>query len=248
MPRLLVFQHVAHEILGTLDPLLRDSGFRIKYVNFERHPDMVPSLNGYDGLIVLGGPMNVDEVDKYPYLDTEVRLIRKALEADMPMLGICLGSQLTAKALGAKVGKNPEKEIGWYDVSPTKEGQKDPLISHFSKKENLFQWHGDTFDLPPGAVLLASSKLCKNQAFRHGDKVYGFQFHLEVDEPMIERWLRIPANKKEIAETGGKIDPDRIRKETYGSIGNLKSLSDKTFSGFINLFGFTKKRQSLPSR
>jgi len=248
MPRLLVFQHVAHEILGTLDPLLRDSGFRIKYVNFERHSDMVPGLNGYDGLIVLGGPMNVDEVDKYPYLDTEVRLIRKALEAEMPMLGICLGSQLIAKALGAKVRKNPEKEIGWYDVSPTKEGHKDPLICNFSKKENLFQWHGDSFDLPSGAVLLASSKLCKNQAFRYGDNVYGFQFHLEVDEPMIERWLRIPANKKEIEETGGKIDPDRIRNETHGSIENLKSLSDKTFSGFINLFGYTKKRKSLPSR
>ena len=190
----------------------------------------------------------MDEVDKYPYLDTEVRLIHKALEAGLPMLGICLGSQLIAKALGAKVRKNPEKEIGWYFVSPTGKGRDDPLVSHFSRKEKIFQWHGDTFDLPDGAVLLASSKLCKNQAFRYGNNVYGFQFHLEVDEPMIERWLRIPANKKEIEELGGKIDPDQIRKETHGSIKRLTALSDKTFSGFINLFGFTKKRKSLPSR
>lgn len=248
MPKLLVFQHVAHEILGTLDPLLRGSGFRIKYVNFQRHPDIVPNLNGYDGLIVLGGPMNVDEVDGYPHLETEVNLIREAVELGMPILGICLGSQLIAKALGAKVKKNREKEIGWYDVAPTKAGKDDPLVSHFAGTEKIFQWHGDIFEIPRGALLLASSKLCKNQAFRFGENVYGFQFHLEVDEPMVERWLRIPQNKKEIEETNGKIDPDKIREDTHAHIGRLKDLSDSTFGGFINLFGFSKKRKTLPSR
>ena len=248
MPKLLVFQHVAHEILGTLDPLLRDSGFRIKYVNFERHPDFEPSLNGYDGLIVLGGPMNVDETGDYPHLKTEVEVIRKAIGEGMPILGICLGSQLIAKALGAKVRKNSEKEIGWYEVSPTAEGKADPLVSHFSEVEKIFHWHGDTFDLPEGAELLASSELCKNQAFRYGDTVYGFQFHLEVDEPMVERWLRIPQNRDEIERTNGKIDPDKIRLDTPEYIERLKDLSDSTFGGFISLFGFTKKRKTLPSR
>ena len=248
MPKLLVFQHVAHEILGTLDPLLRDSGFRIKYVNFERHPDFEPGLEGYDGLIVLGGPMNVDEVDKHPNLEREVNSISQAIESGMPVLGICLGSQLIAKALGARVYKNMEKEIGWYDLSPTDEGRRDPLLSHFSGTEKIFQWHGDTFDVPEGAVLLASSPLCMNQAFRYGDNVYGLQFHLEVDEPMVERWLRIPANRKEIEELNGKIDPAGIRKETHEYISRLKELSDKAFSEFIGFFGFNKKRTSLPSR
>ena len=107
MPKILVFQHVAHEILGTLDPLLRDAGFRIKYANFERHPDAEPSLEGYDGLIVLGGPMNVDEVGDYPFLETEVGLIREAMYREFPVLGICLGSQLLATALCDVVKKNP---------------------------------------------------------------------------------------------------------------------------------------------
>ena len=248
MPRILVFQHVAHEILGTLDPLLRGAGFRIKYVNFERHPDARPSLEGYDGLIVLGGPMNVDQIEDYPFLETEVGLIREAMGREFPVLGVCLGSQLLAKALGAEVKKNPEKEIGWYDVTPTKEGDRDPLLSTFSGTEKIFQWHGDTFELPGGAVLLASSPLCKNQAFRVGDHIYGFQFHMEVDEPMIERWLNVPANKEEIEALGGKIDPEVIRKDTHEYIGRLKELSDSAFGRFLNLFGFNKMRRTLPSR
>lgn len=248
MAKILVFQHVAYEILGTLDPLLRNAGFRIKYVNFERYPDAEPSLEGYEGLIVLGGPMNVDEASDYPFLETEVRLIKDAMERGFPILGICLGSQLLAKALGAKVKKNPEKEIGWYDLSPTEDGTSDPLLSTFSGVEKIFQWHGDTFELPEGAVLLASSPLCSNQAFRLGENIYGFQFHLEVDEPMIERWLNVPANKKEIDALNGKIDPGVILEQTPQHIERLKELSDKTFSGFLSLFGYNKKRHTLPSR
>lgn len=248
MPRLLVFQHVAYEILGTLDPLLRDAGFRIKYVNFERHPDAEPNLDSYDGLIVLGGPMNVDEVQDYPNLVTEVNLIKLAIDNEMPILGVCLGSQLLAKALGAKVTKNSEKEIGWYDVSSTSEGQEDPLISNFTQTEKIFQWHGDTFDLPKGAKLLASSPLCKNQAFKYGDNVYGFQFHLEVDKPMIERWLRVPGHKKEIEELDGKIDPEQIKSDTPEYISRLNDLSNSVFGNFLELFGYNKKRKTLPSR
>ncbi|MCE7904046.1 MAG: type 1 glutamine amidotransferase [Gammaproteobacteria bacterium PRO9] len=160
MPRLLVFQHVPHEILGTLDPLLKDAGFRIRYVNFGRDPGAVPDLDGYDGLIVLGGPMNCDEVTRYRHLATEVGAIRTAVGDGKPVLGICLGAQLLARALGAPVTRNPRKEIGWYDLMPTDEGRQDPLFRHFDEVEKVFQWHGDTFAIPPGAMHLAHSEAC----------------------------------------------------------------------------------------
>lgn len=248
MPKLLVFQHVPHEILGTLDPMLRGAGFRIRYVNFGRSNYKIPRLRNYDGLVVLGGPMNVDETDEYPYLVPEIESIREFIDMDVPVLGICLGSQLIAKALGARVNKNPEKEIGWYEVFTTEEGRKDCLVGAFDAVEKVFQWHGDTFEIPPGAVHLATSPACANQAFRYGDKVYGFQFHLEVDAPMIERWLVAPVNKKEIEELDGRINPDVIRFETPKYIDALSDLSRRTFGGFIDLLGGTsEKKAHMPS-
>jgi GMP synthase (glutamine-hydrolysing) len=248
MSKILVFQHVAYEVLGTLDPLLRGSGIRIKYVNFGRFPDSQPNLDGYRGLIILGGPMNVDQVDKYKHLVTEINLIQQAIDRGLPVLGICLGAQLIAKALGSEVRKNREVEIGWYDVSPTADGKKDPLIGHFKEVESIFQWHGDTFDIPHGSVHLARSPLCSNQAFRYNGNVYGFQFHLEVDQKMIERWLRVPDHKVEIEKTNGKIDPQNITDESILRIGRLEKLSDIVFGEFIKSFGNKQRRHRLPSR
>ncbi|MDA2918767.1 gamma-glutamyl-gamma-aminobutyrate hydrolase family protein [Desulfobacterota bacterium AH_259_B03_O07] len=248
MSKILVFQHVPYEILGTLDPLLRRSGFRIKFVNFGRNPEAKPSLEGYRGLVVLGGPMNVDQTDQYKHVITEINLIQEAIDQGLPVLGICLGAQLIAKALGAKVSRNNEVEIGWYEVSPTENGLKDPLLSNFQKAEKIFQWHGDSFAIPDGAVHLAQSACCLNQAFRYRNNVYAFQFHLEVDQHMIERWLLVPQNKKEIEKTNGLIDPEGIRKETLIYIDRLKQLSDLVFSEFIKRFGVTERRHPLPSR
>ncbi len=248
MRKLLVCQHVPHEILGTLNPLLKNAGFRIRYVNFGRHPDAGPSLEGYHGLVVLGGPMSVNEVDRHPHLTTEMKLIEQAIKKELPVLGICLGAQLIARTLGATVKKNHETEIGWYDVSVTRAGNKDSLLGQFRETEKIFQWHGDTFDIPRGAVHLATSPICPNQAFRLQSNVYGLQFHLEVDEAMIERWLRVPVNEKEIQSLGGKIDPQKIRSETRRYIERLHQLSDLAFGEFINLFGLEKNRIRLPSR
>jgi GMP synthase (glutamine-hydrolysing) len=248
MPKLLVCQHVAFEILGTLNPLLKDAGFRIRYVNFGRHPHARPRLDGYQGLIVLGGPMNVDEVEAHPHLDTEVELIREAIDAELPVLGICLGAQLIAKALGAAVRRNGEKEIGWHPVSPTEEGRADPLFRHFRPTEPIFQWHGDTFDIPEGAVHLAASPSCTNQAFRYRRNVYGFQFHLEVDTPLIERWLRVPAFRHEVESLDGKTDTDRIRHDTARYIEASAELAERTFLEFVRLFGERRRLRALPSR
>lgn len=248
MAKILICQHVGYEILGTLNPLFKEAGFRLRYVNFGRFPDQRPEVDGYDGLVLLGGPMNVDQEDRFPHLSHEMRMIEAAMQRALPVLGICLGSQLIARTLGAQVGRNQIREIGWHPVTLTESGRKDPVMAHFKDEESLFHWHGDTFELPKDAVHLASSRDCRHQAFRYGDRVYGFQFHLEVDEPMIERWLVVPQHQGELEEIRHRTCPDRIRDETPGRIDRLKELSEKTFGEFIKLFGERKKYLRLPSR
>jgi GMP synthase (glutamine-hydrolysing) len=193
--------------------------------------------------------MNCDETDRYPHLATEVEVIGEAIAAGLPVLGICLGGQLIARALGAEVGRSPQKEIGWHDLSPTEEGRDDPLLSHLGETEKIFQWHGDSFAIPEGAVHLASSPGCQNQAFRHGDRTYALQFHLEVDHPMIERWLRVPENVDEIGRMNGATSVERIRAETALHIETTVGLAGRVFSNFVRLFGIEGRRpRPLPSR
>jgi GMP synthase (glutamine-hydrolysing) len=236
MSRVLVLQHVTHETVAALAAPLRKRGFHIRCVNFNRTPEARPSLDGYAGLVVLGGPMNVDQIDEYPHLALETEVIREAIRRRLPVLGICLGAQLIAKSLGAKVYPGKEKEIGWYDLSVTRAAQADPLFAHLHATERVFQWHGDTFGIPAGAVRLASSRLFPNQAFRYRDNVYALQFHLEVDEPLIQRWLRVPINRREIAGLHGRIDLDVIRSDTRLHIDRLRVLGERMFGKFGELF------------
>lgn len=232
----MVFQHVAHELLGTLNPMLKAAGFRIRYVNFGRHPDMVPSLEGYNGLVILGGPMGVYEADQFTHIKTELKLIEQALKMDIPVLGICLGSQMLAHVLGSQVRKADEMELGWHNVHLNESGKSDPLFGSWAKSEQIFQLHQDTFEPPKGAQHLAWSDLCAGQAFRYGNKVYGFQFHLEVDKAMIHRWLTIPANKKFLSESGGKFSGEKVIQETERQIDRSLKLSQETFAKFIEIF------------
>ncbi len=227
--KVLVFQHVAREILGTLNPLLKEHRFRVRYINFERHPDIKPSIEKYGGLIVLGGQMGVYEADKYTHIKVEMELIEQALKKNIPILGICLGAQILAHVLGAEVRKHTEKETGWCAVHLTADGVSDPLMNHFGQAETVFQMHGDTFDIPKSAVHLAKSKVCPSQAFRYGEKVYGLQFHLEVDEPMIHRWLKHP-------DDSAGISPGPILAATDKYMGRAQELSHNFFSKFIDLF------------
>jgi GMP synthase (glutamine-hydrolysing) len=247
-PKILVFQHVPFEPLGTLDPLLKESGFRIRYVNFGREPESRPALEKYEALIVLGGPMNSDQIDSYPNLITEVEIIREALQQDMSILGICLGAQLLAKAVGGSVSRNPSREIGWYDVELTECGARDPVLAGFTRRQRVFQWHEDGIALPPEAEHLASSPASEVQAFRYGKHAYGFQFHLEASEPLIERWLSVPDHQGVLDEEQGHISAAAIREQTPASIGPLQELSRKTFSRWIDQFQIRPRQHRLPSR
>ena len=133
--------------------------------------------------------MNVYEEDRYPFLKDEDLFIKEAIQRGKSVLGICLGAQLMAKALGAKVFKAPGKEVGWYDVSLTRIGLRDPLFSDLPKTFPVFQWHEDTFEIPRAGRLIATSSPISHQAFRYGENAYGLQFHLEVTEKMIAEWV-----------------------------------------------------------
>lgn len=243
MKSVAVFQHVPYEILGTFHPLLKKKGLRIKYINFGRHPNAEVDVADYDGLIILGGPMGVYEADKYPHLKMEMGQIEKAILSQKPVLGICLGAQLIAATLGAEVAKAKKKEIGWFDIELTEEAEKDPLFRSLQKKEKVFQWHGDNLSLPKGARCLAISPDCPYQAFRYGEKIYGFQFHLEVDEAMIDRWLNVPIMRNELMEYAGEAAVEKVQAATSEHIGRLKNVSEKLFSTYLDLYS-TKTRSA----
>jgi GMP synthase (glutamine-hydrolysing) len=239
MRKLLVFQHSAREPLGVLDPMLRRAGFRIRYLNFSRQPDLQPDVSRYNGLVVLGGPMNVDQQHRHPHLATEIAAIREALARGIPILGICLGAQLLAAALGANVQPNHVREIGWYRLHATAAAAGDPLCRHLGE-HHVFQWHAYTFDLPPGAVHLASTPTCPNQAFRHGDRAYGLQFHLEADLALIQRWLQVPEYRAEAEAAGPAHHLEHLLRDTHAHAPQALTLSQQVFDEFIALIGWRR--------
>ncbi len=248
MSKVLVFQHVAAEPLGTLDPMLRNRGHRIRYINFSRDPGAQPDISRYQALIVLGGPMMPDQDDRFPHLVTEMRCIEEALKREIPVLGICLGAQLLAYTLGAKVRPARGWEIGWYQLSPTVLAAADPLFCNLVQPHPVFQWHGYTFDLPADTLHLASSELCRHQAIRHGHNAYGFQFHLELDERLINRWLGLPNYLAELESSGVAQTAAQIRQQTHKLIRDSVALSQDVFGAFLKPLGERNFRHVLPSR
>lgn len=234
MKPVLVLQHVPRETLGSLESVLRQAGLTWHYVElFAGVPDRL-ELEQASGLIVLGGPMNVDQTDRYPFLAPEVRWIRQAVEGSLPVLGICLGSQLLAKAFGARVFPNPVKEVGWYEVELTPAAAEDSLFAGCPPRPIVFQWHGDTFDLPPEAVLLATSPLCRHQAFRIGRRAYGLQFHIEMTAELIDTWLAHPENDAELAALR-YIDSQHIRRQTPAMLPRLQAVGSEVLRRFAGL-------------
>lgn len=248
MAKVIVFQHVPAEPLGTLDPMLRNRGHRIRYVNFHRDPEARPEIGRYDALIVLGGPQMPDQGHIHPHLNVEMRCIEEALKRDIPVLGICLGAQLLAYTLGGGVRPMEEWEIGWYELEPTHLSAADPMFCSLVEPQPVFQWHGYTFDLPKESVHLARSQTCENQAFRYGRHAYGLQGHLELDERLINRWLSLPDYVADIEAHGCSSDVAKIRQQTHDLIGRSANLSREMFGQFLHPLGERNSRHVLPSR
>lgn len=188
----LIIKNVFSEGPGTIADYLNSE--KILYSICEMSTgDAVPDLDSFTHLLIMGGPMAVYEMQQYPYLVNEAVFIDRSIKANKHVLGVCLGAQMVAHVLGAKVYPGSKKEIGWYEVALNPDGMSDPLMSALALPEKnaaqVFQWHGDTFDLPLGTVWLASSDLFPNQAFRYNDRVYALQFHIEVTPAIVRDWL-----------------------------------------------------------
>jgi GMP synthase-like glutamine amidotransferase len=187
--RLLCLQHVPHEGPGSIDGWARRRGHAIASV-LVSEGGPIPAPEAFDWLIVMGGPMGVHDVARHPWLRDEKRALHAALDAGRRVLGVCLGAQLIAEALGARVHRNTEREIGWFPVRRTAEAAGTTLGRAFPEEFPAFHWHADTFDLPPGAVHLARSAACDQQAFALGDRVAGIQFHPEISVDWVRELLR----------------------------------------------------------
>jgi len=188
--RALVVQNAILEGPGLLADALTGAGWKLDVRLMEGGRINLPAdLGGFDALVVLGGPMGANDDHLHPYLPRVVDLIRDAVGRGAPALGICLGAQLMARALGAAVYPNPVPEVGWYPVALTTEGRNSPLFAGLPDELTVFQWHGDTFDLPQGAVHLAASEDCPHQAFSFRDRLWALQFHLEVTPEIIGSWI-----------------------------------------------------------
>ncbi len=172
-------QHVPFENLGSIETMLKSRGHRITASRIFQG-DTFPLMDEFDWLIVMGGPMGAHDDTIYPWLEPEKNFIRNAIDAGKIILGICLGAQLIAAVLGAKVTRNRFREIGWFPIAWHREAGSTLCSGAFSEQSMVFHWHGDTFDIPARAVRLASSKACSNQAFLFKDRVMGLQFHLET--------------------------------------------------------------------
>ncbi len=226
--RVIVVRHVPFEHLGLIAPTLESRGIPFEYADLFREPADAPRVEDADGLIFMGGPMSAN--DDLPYIRRELSIIRNAASAGKPVLGICLGAQLIAKALGARVYRNPTKEIGWYPVFWTGAAARDSMFAGLSGSDTVFHWHGETFDLPAGAAWLARSEACRHQAFRWGSNIYGVQFHLEVTPEMIADWVAQDLNSGDVRELGSLPD-------AQANAERLRELSSLVFGRWAELVG-----------
>jgi GMP synthase (glutamine-hydrolysing) len=221
-------QHLACETPGLIAEVLEAQGIAIEYVRPFEQQAVPSSLSRYDGLVVMGGPMGVYEQDAYPFLRDEICLVEQALRADKPVLGVCLGSQLLAAALGAPVTRGPRKEIGWFPVTLTPAAAQLPSWRAVPSRFTAWHWHGDVFALPSGAMPLASSELTAHQAFAFGRAALGILFHLEVTEAIIAGMVVNLAD--ELREAG--VQGPQLVAQGWRFLPELSAIAQTIFGGW----------------
>ena len=225
-------RHVSWEGVGGFGERLDACGVPWRYVDlFAGRP--LPDLRLARALLVMGGPMGVYEAERYPFLTEETAAIGEAVRSGVPTVGVCLGSQLLAAALGAAVKPNPAgKEVGWGYVRKTPAALTDPILGSFRAEETVLHWHGDVFDLPEDAVPLAYSPMTLQQAFRWGSRAWGLLFHVEADLALVRRWLGEPAMRAEAAALDSGL-PERIEAEAPRYEGRLAYLQEAVLDGLL---------------
>lgn len=243
---ILVFQHSDIGGPGRLGMTLRDFGHKLKIVRPDKNDPMPPDLDDVDGIVALGGPQNVDENQsaggsRWPWMSKEMDLIRQAHGRQMPIVGICLGHQMLAAALGGEVARAAQAEHGFIDVTLSPGGHTDPILAGIRWTFPAFQTHGrEVTKAPPGAQILASSKACKVQAFRIGLRSYGFQWHFESDRAGVDAFLKSGASG--LAESG--LSPDQAAKQADEKYPVFARLSDRLCVNIATLLTTSGWRES----
>jgi GMP synthase (glutamine-hydrolysing) len=224
----LVLQHVACETIGSIQDNLAAKNITARVIKTFEHEQVPANLGPASGLVVMGGPMGVYDDDKFPNLSQEKRLIESVVRDEKPVLGICLGSQLLAAALGANVRASGQQEIGWHTVNLTAAGQTDPLWLNIPQSFTALHWHGDIFDLPSDAELLASSAMTAHQAFRFGT-AYGLLFHLEVTaESLANMAATFPGDLEKVGLNG-----DSLMQQAREHLPALRSIGERVFGRWV---------------
>jgi GMP synthase (glutamine-hydrolysing) len=231
-----VIRHLAFEDLGSFASVLQAHGYQINYIeaaDFALKPDDLSQLDALSDnlLIVLGGPISVNDTAIFPFVDKEVALLKKRIAADKPTMGICLGAQLIARALGAKVYPGKVKEIGWYPLSLTGAGEQSAIRYLNAGHCTVLHWHGETFDLPDNAELLASSERYLHQAFSYGKNTLALQFHPEVTQRGLEKWFI--GHIGEISQTEG-VSVEKLREDSRLYANQLEMQGELFFNSWLN--------------
>jgi GMP synthase-like glutamine amidotransferase len=230
----LVLQHISCEPPGAFGEVLTERGAEVVTIELDEGQPL-PDWQDFDHIIAMGGPMSVNDDDRLPWLAGEKRFVNAAVRAGKSFWGTCLGSQLLAASLGARVYAGPRPEVGLLPVRLTPDALRDPVFRSTPVELTTLQWHGDTFDLPAGAVLLATSPLYPNQAFRWGDRAYAVQFHLEVSVEMAREWGEVPEYREALEMTLGPGALERMVAELEREESAMTGLARRLFERWLEL-------------
>ena len=234
MKQVLALQHTWDDPPSYLGEILREHGIACEIIDVENMP--IPDPARYQAIMLLGGPQHLYADTHLPYLSQEQIILRQAVAGDIPTLGICLGGQLLASALGAEVRRGDRCEIGFYRIPLTEAGRRDALFAGLPGYQLAFHWHEDVFELPTGAILLASNENTPHQAFRYGPRAYGLQFHIELNAQLAHTWLRDPVGARAISETlHDENAPERLAREWTACATTYQAHTRTIFENFLRI-------------